>query len=336
MIAISPLYAAISAHRAAYDAFQVAPEGEDSELANCEMLDALDALVIAACAFPLFSRPLPVGTGALLAHLQWWLADEAVNAADYQPNFAILLDRAADLAAVLAEPANPDPIIAAIAAADMANATHTACLVHLDEDDEAQIEQCNAAAQETDRTFNVVQEMMPVTLGGLHALTQFYARDAKLYDRCSGGSEYLAHVARALIACDSTGQFSLIRQSKDLSDQRLVVVIPPLEKTTCPGVPDQAQVEAAWCALSAETRDRIGIIATDMVFQSFVSGDACAPKDRAVPGWSKKARAIRDAAMDASCQRLTEVHNVVEAVLPDLFGPVGQNPDWAVAMGARR
>ncbi len=30
----------------------------------------------------------------------------------------------------------PDPIIAAIVAADMANAAHTATLVHLDEDDE--------------------------------------------------------------------------------------------------------------------------------------------------------------------------------------------------------
>lgn len=217
MIAIAPLNAAISAHRAAYDAYQVAPQGEAAEVACCEMQDALDALVIAACAFPILSCSLPQGADELLAHLRWWLAEEAVYADYYQPAYAVLSGRAADLARLLASPA-PDA-----------------------------------------------------------------------GDQLAG-----------------------------------------------PAVPGAAQVDAAWYGLAPTTRDRIGAIAIDMVFQAFVSGDACAPNDRAVRGWSKRARAIRDAAMDASCQRLTEIHHVVEDALPNLFGPQGENPEWAVRMGAKR
>ncbi|KQP60550.1 hypothetical protein [Methylobacterium sp. Leaf112] len=98
-------------------------------------------------------------------------------------------------------------------------------------------------------------------------------------------------------------------------------------------VPGQSEVEAAWHALPAETRDRIGIIAVDLVFQAFVHGDAYvatgSPRDRAVPGHSKAAQAIRNAAGEAENRRLNELHRVVECVLPDLFGPEGENPDWA-------
>jgi len=356
MIAVSPVHAAISAHRAAYDAFQAAPEGEDSELANCEMLDALDALVAAACGFPILGRALPEGAGALLAHLQWWLTDEAVNAADYQPNYGILLGRAMDLAVVLKRgefplprfgehkgfasgayaSAGADPIIAAIVAADMANAAHTTTLVLLDEDDEDQVERANEAACETDQTFRVVEGMMPSTIAGLIALTEFYARDAKLYDRCSGGGDYLLHVAAALRACESGWQFSGCWRAKAKPVQSVEAVIPDRLKAACSGVPDQSQLETAWYGLPAETRDDIGIIATDMVFQAFVSGDAFGPKDQPVPGRSERAQTIRGEASEASCRRLTELHNVVEAMLPVLFGTVGRNPDWAVAMGAKR
>lgn len=98
-------------------------------------------------------------------------------------------------------------------------------------------------------------------------------------------------------------------------------------------VPCQSEVEAAWHALPTETRNSIGIIAVDLVFQAFVHGDAYvatgSPKDRAVPGCSRAARAIRDAAAEAENRRLNELHRVVESVLPDLFGPEGDNPDWA-------
>lgn len=218
----------------------------------------------------------------------------------------------------------------------MANAAHTATLVHLDEDDEEQVERANAAACETDRTFRVVEGMIPSTVAGLIALTEFYARDAKLYDRCSGGSEYLAHVARALIACESAGRSLAFRSQETLPEQPLEAAIPAGENHAFCSIPGQAEVEAAWHALPAGTRDTIGIIATDMVFQAFVSGDAFGPKDQPVPGRSRRAQSIRGEASEATCRRLTELHNVIEDVLPVLFGSAGQNPDWAVAMGAKR
>ncbi|XYD07457.1 hypothetical protein R1A27_20330 [Methylobacterium sp. NMS12] len=329
MIAVSPLHAAISAHRAAYDAFQIAPEGEDSENASCEMLDALDALVMAACAFPILSRTLPEGAGALLAHLQWWLAEEAVNAVDYQPTYGVLLSRASDLAAVLAPPVldENDPVMAAIVAVDMATVAHTATLVHRDEDDEESEAVVDAAGHAVDAAFQAVQALMPATLAGLHALTVFYARDAKVYDRTSCGGDYLGHVAAALaLFVSREGQAPLSLTGAAIREAS--------------GVPGRAQVEASWHALPSEAQNRIGVIATDMVFQAFVHGDSFVatgqPKDRAVPKRSKAHQAIREAAGEAETERLNELHRVVEAAIPALFGPDGQNPDWAVAMGARR
>lgn len=115
---------------------------------------------------------------------------------------------------------------------------------------------------------------------------------------------------------------------------------PRRERSTVTTVPGLPEVAAAWHSLPPETRDRIGIIAVDMVFQAFVHGDAYvatgSPKDRAVPGRSKAAHAIRDAAGEAETVRLNELHRVVEGLIPDLFGPAGQNPEWAVALGALR
>lgn len=67
-----------------------------------------------------------------------------------------------------------------------------------------------------------------------------------------------------------------------------------------------------------------------MVFQAFVSGDAFGPKDQPVPGRSKRAQTIRGEASDASCRRLTELHTVIEDVLPVLFGSASQtqNGRW--------
>ena len=102
-------------------------------------------------------------------------------------------------------------------------------------------------------------------------------------------------------------------------------------------VPDLAAVTAAWHALPAETRDRIGIIAVDLVFQGFVYGDAYVatkrPTDRPVPGRSKAHQAIRNAAAEAETRRLNELTHVVEEVLPDLFGPPGENPAWSPNSG---
>lgn len=100
-----PVPAAIAAHRTAYDAFQVAPEAGDladewdadteAAVAAEEAYHAAgDALVATVC-------DDPADAPALLAHLRWWLADEAENAASLQPAYGIARARARDLALFL-------------------------------------------------------------------------------------------------------------------------------------------------------------------------------------------------------------------------------------------
>lgn len=89
---------------------------------------------------------------------------------------------------------------------------------------------------------------------------------------------------------------------------------------TIPGLPE---IEAAWRGLPTEIRDRIGIIALDMVFQAFVSGDGYAPADRPVED-----EGLRHEANETCDRRLTQLHAEIEAALPDLFGPDGGNPSW--------
>ncbi len=55
--AVSPVHAAIAAHRAAYDAFQIAPEGKASEHASDAYDEANMAVVAVACATT--PRPWP-------------------------------------------------------------------------------------------------------------------------------------------------------------------------------------------------------------------------------------------------------------------------------------
>ena len=85
-----PIHAAIQRHRTAYDAYQVAPEGEASVVANDDYDAATDALVATACA----SR---FGAMALLSHLRWWLGEEAAFSAGHQPGYGIAEARVADL-----------------------------------------------------------------------------------------------------------------------------------------------------------------------------------------------------------------------------------------------
>ena len=68
-----PILAVIDRHNEAWSVFQVAPEGEASEVASLETYDALTALLTTACA-------TRFGSLALLSHLRWWIAEEAVNA----------------------------------------------------------------------------------------------------------------------------------------------------------------------------------------------------------------------------------------------------------------
>ncbi|MCC0806537.1 hypothetical protein FPV16_09945 [Methylobacterium sp. W2] len=84
----------VSAHRAAWDAFQIAPH-EDVDLdaayeAQGDMQAALDEVLITPCA----NRTDAL---ALRFHLQWWLGEEAELAADYQPKYAIAEARVAEL-----------------------------------------------------------------------------------------------------------------------------------------------------------------------------------------------------------------------------------------------
>lgn len=99
-------------------------------------------------------------------------------------------------------------------------------------------------------------------------------------------------------------------------------------------VPGQLDVEAAWFGLPPDLRDRIGIIAVDMVFQGFVYGDAYVaigqPEDMPV-----RDKAARDAACAAENRRLNELTRVVEDALPSLFGATGENPAWSENPGPR-
>lgn len=85
-----PIHTLIERHRAAYDAFQVAPEGKLSLIASDDYDAASEALTSTACA----SR---FGALALLAHLRWWLAEEAQFKDGHQPAYSIAEARAADL-----------------------------------------------------------------------------------------------------------------------------------------------------------------------------------------------------------------------------------------------
>ena len=101
--ATSPVYAAIAAHRAAYDAFQVAPEGEASERAETAYDEASMAVVAVACT----TAPEAL---ALFRHLAWWVLDEAEFAAGHQPAYDIAMARAKDLSLYLGTLTGPAPI----------------------------------------------------------------------------------------------------------------------------------------------------------------------------------------------------------------------------------
>lgn len=207
-----------------------------------------------------------------------------------------------------------DPIVEAIVAADMASLVHTATLVFLDEADEADMERSEAAGRAVDRALEAVQQTAPTTLAGLLTLVRFYARDAKIYCRWDTGGDYLEHVASALevfVAREAQAPLSLTEAQ--------------IREAT--GIPGQAEIKAAWHALPAETRDRIGIAVVDMVFQEFVSGDAYIATEQFedLPVYDPD---IRAAAMDAANRRLNELPRLVEDALPDLFGK-DENPAWS-------
>jgi hypothetical protein len=99
----SPVHAAIAAHRATYEAFQVAPEGSASEYASDAYDEASMALVAVACA------TVPEAL-TLFRHLAWWVLDEAEHASGHQPAYDIAMARAKDLSLYLRTVNGPAPI----------------------------------------------------------------------------------------------------------------------------------------------------------------------------------------------------------------------------------
>jgi hypothetical protein len=98
-----PIHAAIERHRAAYDAFQVAPEGRPSVIANDEYDAASEALFSTACS-------TRFGALAFLAHLRWWLTEEAQFKDSHQPSYGLAEARAPDLTLFLGTPLPPTVI----------------------------------------------------------------------------------------------------------------------------------------------------------------------------------------------------------------------------------
>ncbi|GAB6843997.1 hypothetical protein HNR00_005089 [Methylorubrum rhodinum] len=185
--------AAIAAHRAAYDAFQVAVGDAPSLEAEDAYDAASDALVAAIC-------PSRADAGALLAYLRWWMAEEIEFRKAYEPAYRIAEARATDLAAWLepAEPTVPDPIFTAIEMVAEAERAHTVALAGLDENDAAQVQSANTAADASSSAFKRASKVMPTTWGGLRALAEFYAREAEANEPFSSGGRYLAHLAAAI------------------------------------------------------------------------------------------------------------------------------------------
>lgn len=194
MTAPDPIHAAIAGHREAWDAFQVAPEGEDTILANDALFEALDALLAASCA----TRP---GADALLAHLRWWLAEEAEFAAGYQPAYGRAEARAAELAMLLGAPApgsgGADPIFVVLDAANTAETEHTLACEALDETDDASMRGCNAACERASMARHAMMRTLPATLGGLRALACHYVRWGEAW-----ADDGFLHIARSLAGCE--------------------------------------------------------------------------------------------------------------------------------------
>lgn len=95
-----PIHAAIERHRAAFDAYQVAPEGIASVEANDEYDAASEALVSTGCT-------TRFGALALVDHLRWWLQEEAKFSAGHQPAYGLAQVRMADLTLFLGEALPP-------------------------------------------------------------------------------------------------------------------------------------------------------------------------------------------------------------------------------------
>ncbi len=99
-VSADPIHAAIERHRAAYEAFQTAPQGAPSFVASDEYDAATEALVSTACA-------TRFGALALVSHLRWWIEAEAEFKAAYQPAYGLAEARVSDLTLFIGSPLPP-------------------------------------------------------------------------------------------------------------------------------------------------------------------------------------------------------------------------------------
>lgn len=93
-------------------------------------------------------------------------------------------------------------------------------------------------------------------------------------------------------------------------------------------VPTEAEINVAWIRLPQAERDRLGFIAVNMVFAEFVGGDAMTVNDQ-IEDYAVLDENVRHQAMEAENQLTPEI----EAALPELFGPPGENPAWSENAG---
>ena len=224
MTGADPILAAIATHRAAYDAFQVAPDGEASILAEGAYREAGDVLVTTACT-------TSAGAMGLLEHLRWWLADDAEFAQAHQPTYGAAQVRVADLTKLAcacwpATALSVDPIHRAIAKAETAEQAYTAVVSGLDENDDGQVRRANAAADASSAAFQTLTTILPTTRAGLSALAEFYARESEEFEPMCAGGQYLQHLAAALRGGDSTAPISDAIPIRSAWDQWLGCLIP--------------------------------------------------------------------------------------------------------------
>ena len=96
-------------------------------------------------------------------------------------------------------------------------------------------------------------------------------------------------------------------------------------------VPNSDDLSAAWAGLPAATRNHIGFVALNMVFQGFLSGSAYGLEDYVLASDDDRGEAY-----DQECRGLTELYRTIEDALPDLFGPAGESPAWSQTAGGAR
>ena len=80
---------------------------------------------------------------------------------------------------------------------------------------------------------------------------------------------------------------------------------------------------AAWAGLPPETRDTLGTLLVNTVFQDLLAGDAYSEKNRIVTDDGQ-----RSAAIERHEQLFRQIYDDVAAALPALFGPEGEHPAW--------